>query len=78
MLTDAQLMQQVQAGACGLFDELILRHRPGLLRFAGSMLADADAAKDPDWVAGATALIAHNAYHLGEIRQALGWLAESG
>ncbi|MBX7212424.1 MAG: hypothetical protein K1X39_00290 [Thermoflexales bacterium] len=47
-------------------------------RLAQALLADADAAKDPDWVAGATALIAHNAYHLGEIRQALGWLAESG
>lgn len=46
MLTDAQLMQQVQAGASGLFDELIVRHRPGLLRFAGSMLGDAHAAED--------------------------------
>lgn len=46
MLSDAQLMQLVQAGESGLFDELILRHRPGLLRFAGSMLADADAAED--------------------------------
>jgi RNA polymerase sigma-70 factor (ECF subfamily) len=39
-------MQQVQAGQSGLFDELILRHRPGLLRFAGSMLADRHAAED--------------------------------
>lgn len=46
MLSDAQLMQQVQAGATGLFDGLIVRHRPGLLRFAGSMLADRHAAED--------------------------------
>lgn len=46
MLTDAQLMQQVQAGESGLFDELIVRHRPGLLRFSGSMLGDSHAAED--------------------------------
>jgi RNA polymerase sigma-70 factor, ECF subfamily len=46
VLTDAQLMQQVQAGQSGLFDELIVRHRPGLLRFAGSILSDSHAAED--------------------------------
>lgn len=46
MLTDAQLMRQVQSGESGLFDELIVRHRPGLLRFAGSMLSDSHAAED--------------------------------
>ena len=46
MLSDAQLMELVQAGQTGLFDELIVRHRPGLLRFAGSSLADRDAAED--------------------------------
>lgn len=46
MLTDAQLMLEVQAGDDGLFDELIVRHRPALLRFAGSMLGDAHAAED--------------------------------
>ena len=46
MLSDAQLMQQIQAGQSGQFDELIVRHRPGLLRFARSTLADADLAED--------------------------------
>ena len=46
MPSDAQLMQQVQAGRSDLFDELIVRHRPGLLRFAQSKLGDADRAED--------------------------------
>jgi RNA polymerase sigma-70 factor, ECF subfamily len=46
VLSDAQLMELVQAGQTGLFDELIVRYRPGLLRFACSTLADRDAAED--------------------------------
>lgn len=46
MLSDADLMRQVQAGRHALFTELVRRHRDGLLRFARSKLADAHSAED--------------------------------
>ncbi|MBL8851794.1 MAG: sigma-70 family RNA polymerase sigma factor [Planctomycetaceae bacterium] len=63
MLSDAQLMELVQAGQTGLFDELIIRHRPGLLRFAGSSLADRDAAEDAVQEALLAAFAARRTYN---------------
>lgn len=62
MQSDAQLMQQVQAGRSDLFDELIVRHRPGLLRFAQSKLGDADRAEDAVQEALMAAFAARNTY----------------
>jgi len=55
-------MQLVQAGQSGLFDELILRHRPGLLRFAGSILGNPDAAEDAVQEAFMAAFAARGTY----------------
>lgn len=62
MRSDAQLMQLVQAGQSGLFDELIVRHRPGLLRFAQSSLTDADLAEDAVQEALLAAFSARNTF----------------
>lgn len=46
MLSDSQVMREVQRGRVELFDRLVERHRSGMLRFATSKLGDADAAED--------------------------------
>lgn len=46
MLSDAQVMREVQRGRIELFDRLVERHRSGMLRFAASKLGDAAAAED--------------------------------
>ncbi|MEX0585298.1 MAG: sigma-70 family RNA polymerase sigma factor, partial [Pirellulales bacterium] len=56
-------MEQVQAGQSGQFDELILRHRPGLLRFAQSVQADADLAEDAAQEALLAAFAARSTYN---------------
>jgi RNA polymerase sigma-70 factor (ECF subfamily) len=42
---DATLVERVLAGESAAFEELVRRHRPGLVRFAAFMLGDADEAE---------------------------------
>lgn len=46
MLSDTHIMIEVQRGRIELFDQLVVRHRPRLLRFAASKLGDNAAAED--------------------------------
>lgn len=46
MLTDSQIMLEVQRGRIELFEQLVARHRPRMLRFAASKLGDPAAAED--------------------------------
>jgi RNA polymerase sigma-70 factor (ECF subfamily) len=46
MLSDQDIMQRVQAGETCLFDELVVRYRPRLLRFASSKFTDLSTAED--------------------------------
>lgn len=46
MLSDAQILLEVQRGRIDLFDQLVARHRPRMLRFATSKLLDESAAED--------------------------------
>ena len=46
MLSDAQIMLEVQRGRIELFDQLVARHRQRMLRFATSKLQDEAAAED--------------------------------
>jgi RNA polymerase sigma-70 factor (ECF subfamily) len=43
--TDATLIRRTLAGEGGAFDELVRRHRPGLVRFAALMIGDFDEAE---------------------------------
>jgi RNA polymerase sigma-70 factor (ECF subfamily) len=43
--SDATLMQRAQAGDPGAFDELVRRHRPGLVRLALCLIGDSDEAE---------------------------------
>lgn len=46
ILDDAQIMQRVSGGEFALFDQLVVRYRPALLRVAWSKLGDATRAED--------------------------------
>jgi RNA polymerase sigma-70 factor (ECF subfamily) len=43
--SDDNLVRHTLAGQAGAFDELVRRHRPGLVRFAACMIGDADEAE---------------------------------